>query len=206
MHYDGTSKLGDALAALYGYSPRSHNKIAELIAEAKASLGMTSKARNLPDAVKLAIYRWHVERFNPVQDVKQHEPSESGALQSVADGVACNSQPIGEPQALRAANAVQNVKQNVPTTFTNDDRDNLRQDDYGQIHFAVSFSHQGQTKRTTVMLEGYLVKALQRSHGLTDNTAIRAWIEQAIKADGERFDSAMPLTKQVKRIIIESFV
>jgi transposase-like protein len=56
------------------------------------------------------------------------------------------------------------------------------------------------------MLEGYLVKALQRKHGLTDNTAIRAWIEQAIKADGERFDSAMPLTKQVKRMMIESFV
>ena len=66
MHYDGTSKLGDALAALYGCSARSHNKIAELIAEAKAGLGMTSKARNLPDAVKLAIYRWHVERLNPV--------------------------------------------------------------------------------------------------------------------------------------------
>lgn len=206
MQYDGTSKLGDALAALYGCSPRSHNKIAELMAEAKAGLGMTSKARNLPDDVKLAIYHWHVERLNPVQDVKQRELSESGALQSVADGVIGNSQPIGEPQTLPAANAVQDVKQNVPATFANDDCDNVRPDDYGQIHFAVSFSHQGQAKRTTVMLEGYLVKALQRRHGLTDNTAIRAWIEQAIKADGERFDSAMPLTKQVKRMIIESFV
>jgi hypothetical protein len=74
--------------------------------------------------------------------------------------------------------------------------------DFKQIHFAINVK----TKRTTVMLEGYLVKALQRKHGLADNTAIRTWIEQAIKADGDRFDSIAPLTRQVKRIIIESFV
>ena len=56
------------------------------------------------------------------------------------------------------------------------------------------------------MLEGYLVKALQRKHDLTDNPAIRAWIEQAIKSDGVRFDSDAPLTRQVKRLIMESFV
>lgn len=75
-----------------------------------------------------------------------------------------------------------------------------------QFHFGVTITHQGQSKRTTVMLEGYLVKALKRKHGLTDNATIRAWIEQAIKADDGHFDSSMPLTKQVKRMIIESFV
>jgi transposase-like protein len=74
--------------------------------------------------------------------------------------------------------------------------------DFKQIHFAINRGN----KRTTVMLEGYLVKALQRKHGLTHNRAIRAWIEQAIKNDGARFDSDAPLTKQVKRLIIESLV
>jgi transposase-like protein len=74
--------------------------------------------------------------------------------------------------------------------------------DFKQIHFAINVK----AKRTTVMLEGYLVKALQRKHGLADNTAIRTWIEQAIKADGDRFDSIAPLTRQTKRIIIESFL
>jgi len=74
--------------------------------------------------------------------------------------------------------------------------------DFKQIHFAINLGK----KRTTVMLEGYLVKALQRKHGLVDNPAIRTWIEQSIKIDGARFDSDAPLTKQVKRIIVESFV
>jgi len=75
-------------------------------------------------------------------------------------------------------------------------------DDFKQIHFAINHGN----KRTTVMLEGFLVKVLQRKHGLTDNKAIRVWIEQAIKNDGVRFDRDAPLTRQVKRIIIESFV
>lgn len=86
---------------------------------------MTSKARNLPDAVKLAIYRWHVEHLKAVQDVKRDGLNDTGALQSVAEGFIGNSQPIGEPQALPAANTVQNVKQNAPTRFANDDRDKM---------------------------------------------------------------------------------
>lgn len=74
-------------------------------------------------------------------------------------------------------------------------------DDFKQIHFAVSLGN----KRTTVMLESYLVTALQRKHGLADNTAIRLWIQQAIEHDAPRFDSAAPLTRQIKRLIIESF-
>ncbi|MDD5276440.1 MAG: hypothetical protein PHR16_10215 [Methylovulum sp.] len=162
MQYDGSGKLGDAIAALYGCSPRSHNKIAELVGEAKESLGITSKAKKLPDTVRLAIYRWHVERFDPVQNVKQAEPD-------------------GTVQDIKQDNAVY---------------------DFKQTHFALTVA----SKRTTIMLEGYLVGALQRKHGLTDNAAIRVWIEKAIKADGARFDSDAPLTRQVKRIIIESFV
>ena len=81
-------------------------------------------------------------------------------------------------------------------------QDDDKDSDFKQIHFAINLGK----KRTTVMLEGYLVKALQRKHGLVDNPAIRAWIERAIKSDSVRFDSFAPLTKQVKRIIIESLV
>jgi hypothetical protein len=74
--------------------------------------------------------------------------------------------------------------------------------DFKQIHFAINLGN----KRTTVMLEGYLVKALKKKQGLIGNVAVRSWIEQSIKNDGARFDSDAPLTKQVKRIIIESLV
>ncbi|WP_019864985.1 hypothetical protein [Methylovulum miyakonense] len=197
MQYDGTSKLGDAIAALYGCSPRSHNKIAELVAQAKAALGMNSKAKKLPDDVKLAIYRWHVEHLNPVQDIKQVDSVHKEPVESLDDAIVQNIKQ-SSPDSL-----VQDVKQEIVNQ--DDDLDSPVYD-FKQIHFAVTFSHQGQPKRTTVMLEGYLVKALQRKYGLTDNAAVRAWIEQAIKSDGERFDSFAPLTRQVKRMMIESFV
>lgn len=164
MQYDGTGKLAEAIADLCGLSPKSQAQIAVLIKQAKDGLGITSRAKKLPDDVKLDIYRWHYDRLNPAQDVKQ---ADDDKLELLPD------------------NAVY---------------------DFKQIHFGVTISHDGEPKRTTVMLDGYLVKALQRKHGLTDNPAIRAWVEQAIKNEGSKFDSLAPLTKQVKRIIIESFV
>ncbi|MEQ1485990.1 hypothetical protein [Methyloglobulus sp.] len=87
---------------------------------------------------------------------------------------------------------------------------NVKQDDGGdavydfkQTHFAIRLPD---GKRTTTMLEGYLINAMQRKHGLTTNGGIRAWIEQAIKNDGARFDSHAPLARQVKRLIVESLV
>lgn len=66
--YDGTGKLCDALAALHGISPKNHNKIAEFISEAKAALNINTKARRLPDNVKLALYRYHYDRLSPVSE------------------------------------------------------------------------------------------------------------------------------------------
>jgi hypothetical protein len=183
MQYDGSGKLAEAIADLFGLSPKSQEQVAKRIKEAKTGLGITSKAKVLPDEVKRAIYQWHYDRLNPVQDVKQTD----------------NNNPD-----LSSDSTVQNIKQDAPTQL-DDDMDNAVYD-FKQIHFAVMFAHKGHIKRTTVMLEGYLVKALQRKHGLTDNPAIRAWIEQAIKNDGVRFDSDAPLTRQVKRIITESLV
>jgi hypothetical protein len=207
MQYDGSGKLGDAIAALCGCSPRSNNKIAELIGQAKDALGMTSKSKKLPGDVKLAIYRWHHERLNPVQYVKQEDSIQNDDNQSLDDAIVQNVKRSDDDKldSLLPDSAVYNVKQDSPVQL-DDDYNDLGLYDYNQFHFGVTITHQGQPKRTTVMLEGYLVKALQRKHGLTDNAAIRAWIEQAIKADGSQFDSYAPLTKQVKRMIIESFV
>ncbi len=164
MQYDGSGKLGEAIAALCGCSPKSSALISNLIGQAKDGLGITSKSKKLPDDVKLEIWQWHYDRLNPVQDVKHGD--------------------------------VQDIKPDVPVQLN---------DDYAQLHFGVTVKRQGQVKRTTVMLEGYLVKALGRKHGLTDNAAIRAWIEQAIQTGGG-YDDNEALTKQVKRLIVESFV
>ncbi|GEM_PF-4472155 len=83
MQYDGKGKLGEAIAGLYGCPPKSHNKIARLIAEAKAALSIDSKAKVLPDDVKLAIYQWHWGRLNPAQGAGQPTLNGTGA----ADGL-----------------------------------------------------------------------------------------------------------------------
>lgn len=225
MTYDGSEKLSPAIASLCGLSPKSQAQIAALIKQAKNELGITSKSKNLPDEVKLAIYQWHYDRLNPVQDIKQAIPVQSDDIQdnpepSSHDVIVQDYdllelpldesvQDIKQNESIQdspithslPAIAVQDIKQSIPVQIDDEDSDNAVYD-FKQIHFAINIK----TKRTTVMLEGYLVKALQRKHNLADNTAIRTWIEQAIKADGERFDSVAPLTRQAKRVIIESFV
>ncbi len=205
MQYDGSGKLAEAIADLFGLSPKSQEQVAKRIKEAKAGLGITSKAKVLPDDVKLAIYQWHYDRLNPVQNIKQGGNGQDSPVQSLHDATVQDvKQTDNNNPDLLAGSTVQNIKQDAPTQL-DDDIDNAVYD-FKQIHFAVMFAHKGHIKRTTIMLEGYWVKALQRKQGLTDNPAIRAWIEQAIKDDGVRFDSDAPLTRQVKRIIIESLV
>jgi hypothetical protein len=214
MQYDGKNKLADAVAGLYGYSPRNHNKIAELIRQAKTGLGIAGKAKVMPDEMKQDIYRWHCERLSSVQHNKQTDNNQLNLLQPVPNNVTQAIRPINDNYALPADSpiqtnkrddAIQHVKQSTPVKLNNGDKGSSSYD-YEQLHFGVTITHKGQPKRTTVMLEGYWVRALQRKHDLTDNAVIRAWIEQAIKTDGGQFDSFAPLTKQVKRMIIESFV
>jgi len=203
MKYDGTGKLAEAIAELFGLSVKSQAQIAKLIKEAKTGLGIASNAKILPNDVKLAIYQWHYDRLNPVQDVKQADSVQDSAIQPLPDAdIQDIKQVDGDALELLPDTDIQDVKQNDPVQ---DNSDNAVYD-FKQIHFAVTIPHHGESKRTTVMLEGYLVNALQRKHGLADNPAIRVWIEQAINKDNMRFDRDAPLTRQVKRLIVESFV
>ncbi|MDI1278803.1 hypothetical protein [Methylobacter sp.] len=207
MQYDGKGKLAGAIAELCGVSAKNQTRIAALIKQAKDELGITSKAKQMPDDMKLAIYRWHYDRLNPVQDIKRDEGIQVDDEKPVLspDSVVYDvKQAEGDKLEVLPDSGVQYVKQD--DSILNDDVIDHPVYDFKQIHFAVTLAHGGKLKRTTVMLEGYLVKALQRKHGLTDNAAIRAWIEQVIKSDGDRFDNHAPLTRQLKRVIIESFV
>lgn len=103
MQYNGTGKLKEAIAVLHGLSPKSSAAIAKLIKQAKDALGITSKAKSLPDDVKLAIYTWHYERLNP-----------SNAVQS--DMSAKGIEPL-------AAVEVQATPETVADTPTADDGD-----------------------------------------------------------------------------------
>ncbi|MCX7092676.1 MAG: hypothetical protein NTY50_04405 [Methylobacter sp.] len=212
MQYDGTGKLAEAIAALFGLSPKSQKQISDRIREAKAGLGVTSKSKLLPNDVKLAIYQWHYDRLNPVCDIQQADD-----IQGTTQSEAAQDSPIQDVKQTENPDAVtQEATDDNPETQTDSSVYDVKQNaraqpdddmdsavyDFEKVHFAVNLGN----RRTTVMMEGYLVKALQRKHGLVDNPAIRAWIEQAIKSDGLRFDRDAPLTRQVKRIVMESFV
>ncbi|MEQ1484526.1 hypothetical protein [Methyloglobulus sp.] len=205
MDYDGTTPLQPALAELVGLSAKSQAQLAVLVKEAKASLGITSTARILPPEQRLAIYQWHKDRLKPVQDIKQDEaPNLEGQPDS----------PVYNVKQGNGVNSIHNVKQDGLEQVDGGCADNVvynvKQDgdgdavyDFKQTHFAIRLPD---GKRTTTMLEGYLIDAMQQKHGLTTNGGIRAWIEQAIKNDGARFDSHAPLARQVKRLIIESLI
>jgi len=226
MNYDSATKLSDALASLHNVSPKNHNKLAALTQQAKDALRINTKAKRLPDDTKRAIFQWHVEQLKTVQDVKQDddnraqgdssldqapilknplEPSNTEAVPLPPDNPPyhhdLDMQVPGQNLASYENFVHHDLDMQVP-----DESDDVDLWDFEQVHFGVTIDYQPKPKRTTVMLEGYLVKAMQRKLGLTDNASIRAWIEQAIKADGWRFDCDAPLTRQVKRLIIESLV
>lgn len=222
MQYDGNGKLGEAIAALCGCSPKSSALISNLIGQAKDGLGITSKSKKLPDDVKLEIWQWHYDRLNPIQDIKQDGGVQDSPVQSVGDKQVLPPDDLvqdvkqvdsvqNNPAQSVDDTAIQDVKQDgvvydvKQSNAIQDIKQDSSIDDYAHIHFGVVVKRNGQAKRTTVMLEGYLVKALQRKHALPDNAAIRAWIEQAVKDSGG-YDDHEALTKQVKRLIIESFV
>ena len=71
--------------------------------------------------------------------------------------------------------------------------------DFKQVRFALRIAG----KRTTVMLEQFVIKTLQRSQGLPDALAVRVWLQDSINNDA-RFDPEIALTKQINRLIIES--
>lgn len=233
MTYDGTTPLQPALADLMGLSVKSQARLAGLAKEAKTALGIANGARILPPEQRRAIYQWHKDRLNPVQAIKQDEATRTGQqpdspvynVKQGGENVIARTieDEIGNRRGQRTDLVIENSNDDV---FVDEGTGNeLPQnfavikgketieiaaeragfgnnlDDFGQVHFAI----QVEGKRTTVMFEGYLVKALQRKHGLTGNGDIRAWIGQAIKTDS-RFDNHAPLTRQVKRLVIESFV
>ena len=65
--YTGKTPIKDALAELCGYSPKSHNKLTQLVNDALHGLGKTSKAKNKGADLNLAIYQWHVDRLYNVK-------------------------------------------------------------------------------------------------------------------------------------------
>ncbi len=91
---------------------------------------------------------------------------------------------------------VQNIKQPESIHFFE------KINDYDVIHFSAKLQP---NKRSNFALEGYFIKALARKYELTNNSAVRQWIEaQVINTGGLETNSKITVTTQVKRLIVES--
>lgn len=244
--YDGTGKIGDALAALHGISPRSHNKIAELISEAKTALNISTKAKRLPDDVKLAIYRWHYGRLNPVSETVESisqdadsalveinsqgsqtgnvetfsqsndsPPVEINSQDDKADNVEIVSQSkeaqavetISQPSGGQSVKTISQHDECKPVEIVSQDTGNESVEINSQYGFndLVRIAFYTPTaagrKRQVIALDGFYLNALMLATGI-DKKGIPAWVQQAV--DGwPAFDAELPITKQVKYLLIQ---
>jgi hypothetical protein len=193
--YDGTGKLSDALAALFGLSPKSHNKLAALIQQAKDGLGITSKAKVLPDDVKLAIYRWHYGRLHPatnetVEIIQQPEPVETISQ-------ANNGQSVETFSQHDECKPVEIISQDADNEAV-EINSQYDMNDLARIAFYTSSG--GVKKRQVIALDGFYINALMTASGV-DKKGVPAWVQQAVDGWGA-FDPALPITKQVKFLIV----
>ncbi len=243
--YDGSGKLGDAIATLYGCSPKNNNRIAELVADAKTGLGITSKTKKLPDDVKLAIYQWHCNRLqstanDAVNILSQSDSNEAveiisqDNIQSVdinsqatsgdavelyshdghqevveiisqtaqPENVNINSQPDGSAIVKLFSQTPNNegVELYSQTDSNQPVEINSQYADTALIRIAFYIQRQGKRVRQVIALDGYYLNALMLATGITKQD-VPKWVQQAV--DGwAAFDSALPITKQVKLLLI----
>jgi hypothetical protein len=197
--YDGTGQLGIALAALYGYSVKNQNKTAKLIKQAKDALGMISTARNLSTNVKLTIYGWHWDQLHnndsveiysqawaqlPVETISQGDTVED-KVQPEDVEISSHTQAQSPVEIISHSNAVELNSQ------------------YGindLIRIAFYTTNAGVKKRQVIALEGFYLNALMLATGITKQD-VPKWVQAAVDGWGA-FDSRLPITKQVKLLLI----
>lgn len=196
--YDGVGKLGDALAALHGISPSNHNKIAQLIAEAKAGLNIDTKSRRLSDDVKLSIYHWHHERLNPatnetVEIVTQPRETETVEINSQID----NCKPVETFSHPDECNPVDIISQDADSEVV-EINSQYGMNDLVRIAFYTTTA--AGRKRQVIALDGFYLNALMLAAGI-GKADVTKWVQAQV--DGwAAFDAELPITRQVKYLIV----
>ncbi len=249
--YDGVGKLGDELAKLYGFSPGNNDRIANLTAEAKAGLGITSKAKKRTADENLALWQWHVDKKRSTPKDGTHESVEINSQpdnveifsqapgsksvelftqnniqdadidsQSIINGAVelCSRpdvQPIGTilqddtplpveviSQAKREE-TVDTISQPVTVgAFTADNAVEMitQYPDTAIVRIAFYTANNGSRTRQVIALDGFYVNALMLAAGIARRD-VPKWIQLAVDS-WAAFDSGLPITKQVKFLLI----
>jgi len=178
MAYDGTTSLNKAVADLIKCSPKSNNKLAKVIGQAKNDLGIASKAKKLPREKHLQIYNHLVELYS------QNNKSES------------------TPQKAESShsNAVEIISQT--------DKDDTVEvfshtTNFDNIRIAFYILRKGKRERQVIALDGFFINALT-SIGISKQDAPK-WVQVQVNEWAD-FDAQLPITRQVKYLIMVAVV
>jgi len=207
MSYDGTGKLSEALAELFRLSAKNHNKIADLIKEAKQALAITAKAKRLPVATKQVIYQWHYQRVNltgneTVELISQVNQNEVVELSSQPEAI----EPVETISHTEPSELVEYISQ--PThgeTVETISQASLSQsvELFSQTRIAFYTQKAGQRSRQVIALEGYYMNALATLG--VNKTDVPKWVQTAVNR-WEAFNPELPITKQVKCLIVQALM
>jgi len=189
MAYDGNSPLQPLIAELIGCSPKNQAKIAKVTKQAKLDLGITSKARRLPVETKIQIYAHLVELYSQSNDVNSVQiiPHEVNAesVETISQGTDNGAVEIYSQSAT--------VNRDVSSHLNN--FDNLR----------IAFYTKKDAKRVrqVISIDGYFINAL--SSIKVTKQDVPQWVQTQVN-NWQAFDSKLPITRQVKYLIMREVV
>jgi hypothetical protein len=217
--YDGSGKLSLAIAELCEVSPKNSIALTKLMRQAKDALNITTKLKRLPDNVKLDIYRWHYDRLQAVEIDSQPGIQPVETISQV-DAVEINSQSIRD-DAVEIFSQVESVNivsqhesvehYSQPETVapveiisqptSNDTVEIVSQYDINAlVRIAFYTVNKGVRVRQVIALDGFYINALMLATGIIKQDVPKR-VQQAVD-NWEAFDSALPITRQVKFLII----
>lgn len=219
--YDGSGKLGDAIAALYGCSPRSNNKISALVGEAKAALGV-GKSKKLDADVNRSIWQWHFDRVRPATADTAEVNSQGACLNAVElfsqsiqpDTVDIISQSDSDhsveinsqPESPLLVDIISQPEHDAPVEVISqiDSREAVEINpcyaDTALIRIAFYVQRQGKRVRQVIALDGFYINALMLATGI-NKADVPKWVQSAVNG-WSAFDGELPITRQVKMLLV----
>jgi len=176
MTYDGTTRLNQAVADLIECSPKNNNKLAKVIGQAKKTLGITCKARKLPAELNQKIYQHLVELYS--------QPTDDESVEIILQ----NTEPaIAEPE---------NTQQTPVELFSHTNN-------FDNVRIAFYIMRDGKRERQVISLDGYFINALASIKVLKQD--VPQWVQAQVN-EWTAFDSKLPITRQVKYLIMREVV
>jgi len=200
MVYDGTTPLQPVIAKLIGCSPKSQVKIAAVQKEAKRALGITSKARILPAATRLQIFNHVVKLYSqptnnePVKIIAQTNNNEPVEIVS-QDKTPAPPEPENTKQA--PVNIIAQPEDNEPVNIIS------HLGNFDNVRVAFYVDRNGNRERQVISLDGFFINALASIKVLKQD--IPQWTQTQID-DWAAFDSKLPITRQIKYLIMLAVV